>query len=174
MVYIVDGIDRVGKSTLARKLASSLGAIIFKDSFYSVYTSKDVNAACGIEKLQTTLNMLVTLQKKGIHVVLDRFHLTEAVYGKLSRGYSTVELLSFDRQLAGILGDNVCLTLVKPTSVDRSSEEHGSDLSKHELMFCTLYEASSIAKKHAIDYTQIDSYVDELVKAKIRGDKWIR
>lgn len=169
MIYIVEGIDRVGKSILCKALSESFRAVLFKDSFYD---HENMNAACGVEKLQTTLNMLVPLSRRGVHVVLDRFHLTEAVYGKM-RGYSTTDILSFEREVQGLLGKNVCLTLVNPVSIAKSSIEHGSSLALHDELFKKMFDVSCIEQKHSITYPEIDEYIASLIQAKQRGASFL-
>jgi thymidylate kinase len=83
MIVIVEGIDRVGKTTLCDKLKDK-GFIIFKDIWFLHKFIKD-KATFSVGKLDATLSFLQVLYEQDLNVVCDRLHLTEYVYGTLER-----------------------------------------------------------------------------------------
>lgn len=148
-VVIVEGIDRVGKTTLALLLEKEHNAKIFKDATLSgVLERETVN-----EKIHTTLNML-TLWPKNDIIIIDRFHLSEIVYGVVDRGYLNEYMLEIDERLSKI---DAKLILTNPTDVEWSSKQHGSDLSQHDRLFRSCFRSSKIKQKYECDYNSIQS-----------------
>lgn len=142
-IIIIEGIDRVGKTTLATKIKEHLGCKSFKDN-YAVDFNKISN-----EAIETKFAMLLqTLPLIG-GVVVDRFHMTEYVYNKF-RGKEFPMYEEIDKQLADL---DVILILVYSEDIKRSSEEHGSDLSLHEKEFMELFFKSKIKQKCFIKYS---------------------
>lgn len=76
MVIIIEGCDKVGKSTLAKYIEEKYG---FR------YIKVSQPKKCGPYKEYSDL--LVSI-KKGENVVFDRFHVGEEVYGPIYRGKS--------------------------------------------------------------------------------------
>jgi hypothetical protein len=68
---------------------------------------------------------------------------------------------SIDKALAE-LGDDVVLIKVNPTDINRSSAEHGSDLTPYFELFNTLFDNSKIKNKYEINYYGIDELVEQL------------
>ena len=81
MIVILEGLERTGKTTLA-KIFEEKGFINFKDHNHLRNFSVESIA----ERLDSTLSTLVALDKKGINIVLDRFHISEYIYSTLNRG----------------------------------------------------------------------------------------
>ena len=161
MIIIVEGIDRVGKTTLCDKLKNECGFEIFKDGFIA---KRNMNEVIGAEKLLSTLNFLKIVKNQNI--VLDRFYLTEFVYGSLERGYTNNFIFKIDKEIAKL---DCALVLVKPTDIKQSSHNHGRDLKMHDCMFRALYYGSKIKNKTAIDYNGIDKFV-ESIKLKMQSE----
>lgn len=162
MIIIIDSIDRVGKTTLATKLAENLNGKIYKHAIKNgnYEQMKDESETCamfGLINLAMLYNDAVT--------IFDRFHMSNTIYGMINRGYDeTTALQNFnaiDKALAD-LGDNVILIKVNPTDIDRSSAEHGSDLKPYFNWFNLLFEHSKIANKYEINYHGIDELVEQL------------
>ena len=82
MIVIVEGIDRVGKTTLCEKLKER-GFILLKDGGLELFTEdkKEVQANASLAKIDSTLRFIEQMDKQGFNVVVDRLHLTEIVYG---------------------------------------------------------------------------------------------
>lgn len=162
MIIIIDSIDRVGKTTLANKLAEKLGARIYKHAIKNGDYSemKDDSETCAmfaLINLATVYNDQIT--------IFDRFHLSNTIYGMIKRNY---DLVSSARNFNAIdsalseLGDDVILIKVNPTDLERSSREHGSDLTPYYNLFNELYQKSNIKNKVEIDYNGIDNLVEAL------------
>lgn len=150
MIIIVEGIDRVGKTTLCEKLSKELGFSIFKDKWRG-----PTNDQLAIkEKFNTLLNVIATYD----NIIIDRFHLTELVYNSF-RGddfedYSVIDKLLSQRP--------TLLILVQSEDIEESSRQHGRDLFGHELMFRALFLGTNIESKKKLTYKQFDSYVEVL------------
>lgn len=162
MIIIIDSIDRVGKTTLANKLAEKLGARIYKHAIKNGDYSemKDDSETCAmfaLINLATVYNDQIT--------IFDRFHLSNTIYGMIKRNYDLVSSArnfnAIDSALAE-LGDDVLLIKVNPTDIERSSREHGSDLTPYYNLFNELYQKSNIKNKVEINYNGIDNLVEAL------------
>lgn len=81
MIVILEGLERTGKTTLA-KIFEERGFVSFKDHNHLRNFSVE-NIA---ERLDSTLSTLIALDKRGINIVLDRFHISEYVYSTINRG----------------------------------------------------------------------------------------
>lgn len=84
MIVILEGLERTGKSTVAEILENNFGFIRFKD--HNHLMEMDSNSIAN--RLDATLSMIVALDKAGKNVVLDRFHISELIYGTYYRGYN--------------------------------------------------------------------------------------
>lgn len=161
MIIIIDSIDRVGKTTLANKLATELNAKIYKHSIKNgdYKEMKDASETCAMFAL---IN-LAHIYKEQI-TIFDRFHLSNTIYGLLTRKYDLMESSNnfnkIDEALAN-LGDEVYLIKVNPTDINLSSAEHGSDLQPFYTMFNMLYEKSKIKNKFETDYLVLDELVEK-------------
>ena len=83
MIVILEGLERTGKSTIAEILENNFGFIRFKDHNHLRFM--DLKSIAN--RLDSTLSMLVSLNKAGKNIVLDRFHISELIYGTNDRGY---------------------------------------------------------------------------------------
>lgn len=140
MIFIVEGIDRVGKTTLCNLLKSEFGLPIFKDEF------RYGNYDCAHEKANTFLNLI----ENGIvkDVIVDRFHWSEFVYGKINRGVEDSKVcLDIENRLKQVGNSQVVMMIyVRPENIEQSIKEHGSDLHKHNELFKKLYKESELPK----------------------------
>ena len=80
MIVILEGLERTGKTTLA-KIFEKKGFVNFKDHNHL----RDFSVESIAERLDSTLSTLIALDKKGINIVLDRFHISEFVYSTFKR-----------------------------------------------------------------------------------------
>lgn len=149
MIIIVEGIDRVGKTTLCKKLSDELGFPIFKNVPYldGVRTSQ-----CENELINQLINFMECTKP---NVILDRFHASEFVYGKLERNYKNYDVFVFDERLSKL---DCILLYVRPTDVKCSSDEHGKDLTKHLLAFDNFMVSTRI-ESFVCDYNTLDDAV---------------
>ena len=84
MIVILEGLERTGKTTLA-KIFEEKGFVNFKDHNHL----RDFSVENIAERLDSTLSTLIALDKKGINIVLDRFHISEYVYSTIKRENDT-------------------------------------------------------------------------------------
>lgn len=167
MVIIIEGIDRVGKTTLCDMIIDAIpfmNFVRFRDDTRYVHSfqNMDINT----EKINTLQNLM----EQGLvdNVILDRYHLTEWVYGGVDRQYENDEMWDIDKRMQ----ENVpCILIyVVPTDVRLSSQEHGKNLSRHNAWFNEAYEQTVIENKVKVDYnTLVDAveYVKEVLGLKV-------
>lgn len=156
MIIIVEGIDRVGKTTLCNKLSEELNIPIYKHSQNFIdYSSMD-----NTRETEKMICMLDICKAADMNIIFDRFHFSDYVYGIIERKYdrvlATKNLLMIDSVLARM---NAIMIIMQPTDLASSSEQHGKDLTPYfELM----------AKAHAISstfiYTCDYNHIDDMVK----------
>ena len=156
MLIIVEGIDRVGKTTLCEKLSKHLNIPIMKDSCVpglGKFNDPDIN----VEKMQTIINFI---KQVDVTIISDRFHWTELIYGALSKGYVNERVSIIEEQLVELSKKNqVIMILVEPTNVEKSSNEHGSDLRKHNELFLDIFEETELVHKFKCNYFKLDAAV---------------
>lgn len=75
MIIILEGLERTGKTTLAKKFEND-GFFYFKDRNHI----KNMNHSNIAERLDSTLSFLIEADKNNLDVVMDRFHLSEYIY----------------------------------------------------------------------------------------------
>lgn len=88
MIYLLEGPDGVGKTTLAKEIASQKGAHIIHSSYNKYWDIKKYH--------EMIIKQALDFNEKGIPVVLDRWVVSEFVYGTVFRGgpsYDTSALL---------------------------------------------------------------------------------
>lgn len=167
MLVIVEGIDRVGKTTLCNKLAKEFGFKIFKEDKRRI-RSKELLSFANYGSMQSIVNCYKVF---GDNLVLDRFHLTEYVYGTIDRKVDSkmaFQIFGMTDKKVSTLGEDVFLVLVMPTNLESSSAEHGSDLSEHEKLFENCFDFSSIKNKVIVDYKTLDNAI-RFVKSKLEA-----
>lgn len=172
MIVIVEGVDRVGKTTLCNML-QSVGFEYFKDQWViggEVRLSQEKMFSVG--KLDTTIALLRQLHQRGINVVVDRLHITEWVYGKLSRGYEPdpVHMNAIDRALAAL---NPTLVYVKPEDIEASSKQHGKNLEAHEREMYKVVSSSAIKSKIYTSFSRLKDAVEEIIEGMYKYDVYL-
>lgn len=182
MFVIVEGIDRVGKTTLCNRLENN-GFIILKDAFGQVKatnekqqkllaTDSSVFPAYSLGKLDTAVQYIKALCDKGYNIVVDRLHLTEMVYGFYDRpSMPLIERVKIlDRMIDEMFGTQAMLVLVKPTDIEAASERAERDLSSHAEYFEVLFNESCIPRRIETDFYHLDDAVKEIVSASSTYD----
>jgi thymidylate kinase len=155
MIVIVEGIDRVGKTTLCRALEEK-GFIYIKDFSPRANTKEEEDA-----KLLTYASTILCVGRKH-NVVVDRMHMTEFVYGLLERGYISEAALKVDQHVGR--QNNVKLVYMIPTDLNKSSEEHGRGLDAHDKIFRALWDYSDISSKRVAWFEKIPEVVAEIME----------
>jgi len=157
LIVIVEGIDRVGKTTLCNMFAEK-GFKYFKDVYFD---GVPITRKIASEKLRTTLEFLKLFKDENI--VVDRFHMTEFVYGALERNYTSSEVEFIDKELALL---DAVLILVVPTDksdLKRASEAHGKDLKIYQATFEAFFKVSTIRKKYICKFDNFDVAIKRLL-----------
>lgn len=168
MIIIVEGVDRVGKTSLCEQIieaANKNEGIELKrfrdDTRYYKYTHDD--RKLNTEKANTLTNLIEN--KMVDNIIIDRFHLTEYIYGLADRAYINNAMVDIDDRLSKL--DNVLLIYVQPQDIDWSSEQHGSCLRFHDSMMAGFYNYSKIKMKIKCEFnffSQVTSKVVHLLK----------
>lgn len=166
MIIVIEGIDRVGKTTLCNMLSSQLDMAVFKDSrmaeLENIPSYQKADAA--VSSMNTIVNMYEQLYAScDLSIVLDRFHATEYVYGTLERN-SFVDKANkyFDAIEKRLEEQDYFFILVKPTDIKESSKQHGKNLEMHEKVFEALFDGIPEEYKMETDFNHLDDVVDEI------------
>lgn len=141
MIVVLEGIDRVGKTTLAKKLVKA-GFIYLKDEFVlqSKFFSNFNDYSLG--KCDSFVAIIKRLNDEGKNVVIDRLHITELVYGKCKRGTTNqAGCFALDMELANL---GAILFLVEPSDINISNELAGEDQTEMNNLFKTYTKLSSM------------------------------
>lgn len=150
MVIILEGIDRVGKTTLAERIAKEFNCEYFKaERVEDRYCTLKENSAIsyGYCMGQVQLFNKTYAEDKEKHIVIDRFHWTEYVYTKIQR----------DRELDSFYMRNIdaemlkckqgyLMILMEPIDLKKCSKMHGRDLSMHRDLFDMIYDTTNLLK----------------------------
>jgi len=162
-IVIVEGVDQVGKTTLCRQL-EKLGFFYFKDSWNILEKDPEVNQDSqqlplinfeyvSLGKLDTSLSMLKLLTSQGINVVVDRLHISELVYGTLSRAACLPDLVM---QVDKMLSQLDCIFVhMKPTNYREASKRAGYDVFDYDMAFINFFQQSLIQMRFVLNYTNI-------------------
>lgn len=176
MIIIVEGVDRVGKTTLSEiieeRYRDYIDIIRFRDD--TRYVHNHLNREVNTEKINTLQNLL----EVGVieNIILDRYHMTEFVYGVVERAYKNVDMYDIDKRLAeldrkdtseeeedgenvidpgmsfdGHVHNDVVLIYVVPIDIKLSSAEHGYNLERHLEWFNNFYDNTLIKNKIKVD-----------------------
>ena len=152
-MIIVEGIDRVGKTTLVNLLKEKTGWPVLDDSY--LYETKDMrkDKRVNVEKIKTIVNFARDVSDK---FIVDRLHWSEMIYGYCDRGYdNVVPVLDIEDELIKV---GAKIILVVPTDIESSSKQHGKDLSKHAEIFEAVFDDSKM-KKFRCDYNTLSDAV---------------
>lgn len=166
MIIIVEGIDRIGKTTLCNLLSST-----YKIPIYRHIGERDLNAISNNTETEKLLQISEICRLSDAFIIFDRFYFSDYVYGRVERGYDIYKadrnFKTIDDFIANDLKDAI-LILVSPTDINKSSQEHGRDLNKHDALFNYLYERSAITNKFNCNYNTLQKAI-EFVGSKINN-----
>lgn len=143
MIVIVEGIDRVGKTTFIDKMCNERKMIRLKDRNVCSESYADSDfSSFSLGKLDTSVSFLEQLTEQGFDVIVDRLHLTELVYGKTkNRDVCQSKIYELDK----ILSTQECiLVYVQPTDLKWSSEQAGEDETQLDRQFNFEYNLTNI------------------------------
>lgn len=160
MLAIIEGIDRIGKSTCASHLVNMHGFARFHFGKPEGDTTRD-RAMFQKGSFKTTMPIFAELGHR-TNIVLDRAHLGESVYGPIYRGDSGVDLGYLNELEQQFDHDEVAMVLVVHRDLElvRSRDDgEGYDAAKNgeeQDRFVAAFKASKIYRKHALDVTDLD------------------
>jgi len=161
MIIIVEGIDRVGKTTLCKMLNEEIGYPILDDR--SIFDkNKEISMIVEAERMSAQISLLKYVD----NIIIDRFHISEYVYGLVEREYENTFMFRIDKKLAKL---NAVLILVNPVDINKSSEEHGKSLLRHQQAFKLFYCISGM-KKFECNYFAFDNVVKAIKSAIKEGN----
>lgn len=167
MVIIVEGIDRVGKTTLVNMLHNATGFPVYKNN--TSFRLEDMDNENETDKM---IKMLQVCQLTNASIIFDRFHWTDAVYGVIHRGYDPEKALANVRQIEKVLVNmDALVILVNPTNVGDSSVQHGCDLRGHDKLFAKLFSGCKV-DAYACNYHSLDYAVTWAFKKTV--DRWCK
>ena len=142
MIIIVEGIDRVGKTTLCNKISEETKIPVHKYNGIIPYDEMKNK-----QETDKTLMLIQTVEELKADLIIDRSYLTDCVYGIVERGYKVgkalknVRLINKRLQQYADKGNSVFVFLMQPTSLEESSKEHGADLSYYSRMFNEIWQS---------------------------------
>lgn len=168
MVIILEGIDRVGKTTLANRISKEIGnAELFKAERVEIpYANLEENNALsyGYCMGQVQLFNKTYAQDNHRHIVIDRFHWTEYVYTKIQRDKNLDKFYLKSIESEMMKNKNgYLMILMMPIRIKDCSKMHKSDLSKHQELFEEVYDNSKLLK-YRCTYTTDDLAIDTICK----------
>lgn len=164
MIYIVEGIDRVGKSTLVDRFCKDMNIKCFRGNdtdFFSLDNLDNINETDKCLKLIKMSGMF------NLDVVFDRLYWSDFVYGCAERHYDFTQACElFEKIENELIKYHAMIVLVKPTNLEWSSRKHGKDLTLHSKLYDLAYSMSKIDKIEC-DYTSL-SDAENIMKNKIK------
>ena len=172
MIVILEGLERTGKSTLAKQFEEH-GFINFKDHNHS----RKMNPEFIKERLDATLSFLIQADKNNINVVMDRYHLSEYFYGRYVRKYNqdNFEYIWFIDEVLSHL--NTHLILLERDISKEYIESYPSEISEKELKnykknFHYIWDKSYIKSK-SFFYSYLDLDIDDFIGSKKKYDFYL-
>lgn len=162
MIIIIEGIDRVGKTTLANKISNEFNIPILKQERIGGNNQSDNdNALINYGSIIGLINFLNNDFFKD-NLIIDRFHWTEAVYSLINRNNKnpmlkipTIETCMEKQH------DKYLIIQVQPVDINWSIRQHGSDLLKHQKEFDKLYEKCKL-NKYCCTFFSFDMCLKEI------------
>ena len=163
MIIIVEGIDRVGKTTLCNKLSTELNIPVYKHS----QKVMDYSLMDNMNETDKMIHMLDVCKLTNASLIFDRFHFSDFAYGIIDRHYdkktAKENLILLDKTLHDM---NAILILVFPTDISSSSKQHGKDLTPYSELIHYAHEISNM-KMYICNYHRIDDVVKKIKEMNI-------
>lgn len=167
-IIMIEGIDRVGKTTLIKLLEKKYDFVSFKDKSYF-----DFNAHSYITNVEKVVTFLEMVKQLNLTIVCDRCFLSEVVYSFVERKrddafifYDT--MCKYIKDMIKNDGLKVLLVYVKPVDIYYSALLHGKLQEKHDKMYERIYKAIEFDKKEC-NYNNLNE-----IAAEIKGWSEIR
>lgn len=142
MLIIVEGIDRVGKTTLVNRINKK-----FNIPVYRHVGERDIAMIKNDIETDRNLQILEICRLSNSLLIFDRFHWTDFVYGCIQRHYDFTEALNNKDKIERMLSElQTIIIFVKPSDIKLSSFQHGCNLNRHEKLFEFLYNETCLDK----------------------------
>ena len=157
MIIIVEGIDRIGKTTLCNKLHDK-----FKIPIYRHVGERNFKLIDNDVETDKFFQVMEICKLSNSFIIFDRFHFSDYIYGIIERNYNVEKANKNFNEIEEFAEKNLkdlILLLVLPTDLERSSKEHGSDLTKHNDLFYKKFKESKIKNKFRCTYNTLDEAV---------------
>lgn len=156
MIIIVEGIDRVGKTTLCNKLKEEFGLpILHHESIISTNKKDNEN------ETDKTLLTLEICNITNSSMIFDRLHLSDFIYGTIERKYNVDLAIDYFKMIDSIVSEmeDTFLIYVLPTDIEESSKQHGKNLKVYNDQFYDLFTKSKIKNKWRCTYNTMDEAI---------------
>jgi hypothetical protein len=164
--WIIEGIDRIGKGTLINQIQQNLGfhqVIKFAKPEKLAHYNNDLKSY-QVDSYQTGFSILGRSINTNSYfipkLIFDRFHLGEAVYSPMYRGYSGEYVFEMEKKFiadfggpaSGLFAKRVCMVLLAVNDFKHLAPDDGlsHDYSKKELeqsMFLDCFHRSKVPNK---------------------------
>lgn len=155
MLIIVEGIDRVGKTTLINLIHKKINFPIYRH-----IGKRDFNKIDNEIETDKFMQILEICKLSESNIIFDRFHWSDFVYGCLQRNYNEANAIINKSIVEDFLQElHAVIILVKPIDIVSSSKQHGIDLTKHEQLFENVFDNSSL-NKFACTYENLEDAVN--------------
>ena len=171
MKLLLEGLDRLGKTTIVKEVQEKLGFHITyhceKPKKLKRYTGSAIG--CPLKTYQrATFIQMFKLLEADVNIIFDRAHLGETVYGPLSRGYDGHYVFDLERKYNT---EGVRLVLLY-ADADFTVEDDGNSLNEFSLRpseqeeFIRAFNRSSIVDKKMIKVNQGNKFrpIEDIIK----------
>lgn len=170
--FCVDGLDRLGKSTLIQAIKQRLGyyqvihfskperLAAYANSYEHDENYQKINNPDLFHYQRASFINSMLMVKSGARIIFDRWHLGEAVYSPLYRGYDGSYVFDLEKKFELDKNSNVRLILL---TEDFNKSKHFNDdgqslgsidnRSREQEMFINAFEKSIIADKRLVCVT---------------------
>lgn len=131
---IIEGTDRVGKTTQVAKLIQNLNQFIFHKVHYSSLPFDDLKKIkdYSLRLYNDMFRMMISLNDTNINLIFDRSHLGESVYAPLYRGYSGDYVFNLEKEyIDKIIDDVYLITLINDPAIIMNRDD-GNSFYKNE------------------------------------------
>lgn len=169
MIFLVEGIDRVGKSTLCDKLSKETGAVVFRANSTQFISNSDKDIYNEADKAYKLYKLA---HDTCSDVVFDRMHLSDAVYATSRRWYDLESSLDVFKKVDEVASQyGVSILYIKPDEqggLSRCEKMAGESL-EHDLELFDRVYGMSICNKVCIHTSDIDDAIDAIKMSRIEG-----
>lgn len=162
MILLVEGIDRVGKSTLCDKLSKATGAVVFRanSTQFVRNDSKDI-----YNEADKAYKLYKLAYDTGSDVIFDRMHISDAVYAISRRMYDLESSISIFKKIDKVASQyGVKVLYIKPDEqggLSRCEKMAGEHLRQELKLFDRVYNESTCSKV-CIHTSDIDDAIDAI------------